>query len=61
MPATERDRLREYVSEFQELLRMNATKEQLRNGANGKHGINHIVEVFNMLPGEASAEFKIAP
>lgn len=55
-----RERLIAYASEFSALLRMGATKEQLLNGANGKHGLNHITEAFMMLPdGESSAQFKI--
>jgi hypothetical protein len=55
-----RDRLKEYTAEFVALLNMNATKAQLRNGANGKHGLNHLIEAFTMLPDEGqSAEFRI--
>lgn len=56
-----RDRLRDYANEFADLVRSGATKEQLRNGVNGKHGINHLVETFMMLPDGPSAEFKIKP
>lgn len=55
-----RDRLRECAAEFLDLCRTGATKDQLRNGANGKHGFNHLAELFMMLPDDGqSAEFKI--
>lgn len=53
------ERLKEYSSEFAELVRTGATKEMLRNGANGKHGLNHVIEVFMLLPDGPSAEFRI--
>ena len=56
-----RDRLRDYAAEFSDLVRSGATKDQLRNGANGKHGLNHLNEIFMMLPDGPSAEFKIKP
>ena len=56
-----RDKLRLYAAEFNDLVRSNATKEQLRNGANGKHGLNHLNEMFMMLPDGPSAEFRITP
>lgn len=60
MPVDIRERLKEYAAEFSELVRSGATKDMLRNGANGKHGINHLVEVFMMLPDDGqSAEFRI--
>lgn len=61
MPASDpRDRLRDYAAEFLDLVRTGATKAQMRNGANGKHGLNHVVEAFTMLPETGqSAEFKI--
>lgn len=60
MPADDaRERLREYVNEFSDLVRAGASKEQLRNGFRGKHGLNHINEVFMMLPDTSNAEFKI--
>ncbi len=60
MPAPDvREKLRNYANEFADLVRSGATKEQLRNGANGKHGINHLVETFMMLPDGPSAEFRI--
>ena len=31
----------------------------LLNGTNGKHGINHLIEIFQMLPDGPSAEFRI--
>lgn len=55
-----RERLRDYAAEFSDLVRSGATKEQLRNGANGKHGLNHLTEIFMMLPDGPSAEFKIS-
>ena len=58
-PNDVRERLKTYAAEFFDLVRTGATKEQLRNGANGKHGLNHINEVFMMLPDAPSAEFRI--
>ena len=58
--ASVRDRLKDYASEFSDLVRSGATKSQLRNGVNGKHGINHLVETFMMLPDDdKSGEFRI--
>ena len=54
-----RERLKDYAAEFSDLVRSGATKDQLRNGANGKHGINHLNELFMMLPEGPSAEFRI--
>ena len=54
-----RDRLKDYAVEFADLVRSGANKDQLRNGANGKHGLNHINEVFMLLPDGPSAEFRI--
>ena len=54
-----RERLRDYTAEFAALLSQNASKDQLRNGANGKHGLNHIVETFMMLPDGPGNEFRI--
>ena len=55
-----RERLRDYAAEFNDLVRSGASKEQLRNGTNGKHGLNHIIETFLMLPDDGqSAEFRI--
>jgi len=55
-----RERLREYVNEFSDLVRAGASKEQLRNGVGAKHGLNHINEVFMLLPEAGqSAEFRI--
>ena len=59
-PSDPRERLKDYAAEFLELARLGASKEQLRNGANGKHGLNHLNEVFMMLPDGPKAEFKIA-
>ena len=59
-PSDPRERLKEYAAEFSDLVRSGATKEQLRNGINGKHGINHLNEVFMMLPDSPNkAEFRI--
>ena len=59
-PSDPRERLKEYAAEFSDLVRSGATKEQLRNGINGKHGINHLNEVFMMLPESPNkAEFRI--
>lgn len=55
-----RERLKDYAAEFSDLVRSGATKDQLRNGVNGKHGLNHINELFMMLPeGPNKAEFRI--
>ncbi|MFA5897687.1 MAG: hypothetical protein WC829_01110 [Hyphomicrobium sp.] len=55
-----RERLKDYAAEFSDLARSGATKEQLRNGANGKHGINHLIEIFMMLQDDGqSGEFRI--
>lgn len=54
-----RERLKDYAVEFADLVRSGASKDQLRNGTNGKHGLNHLNEVFMMLPDGPSAEFKI--
>ena len=53
------ERLKDYAVEFADLVRSGATKDQLRNGTNGKHGLNHLIEVFLMLPDGPSAEFRI--
>ena len=54
-----RERLKDAAAEFSDLVRSGATKDQLRNGTNGKRGINHINELFMMLPDSPSAEFRI--
>ena len=55
-----RERLKDLAAEFSDLVRSGATKEQLLNGTNGKRGLNHINEVFMMLPeGPNKAEFRI--
>ena len=60
MPDTDpRERLKDYAVEFADLVRSGASKDQLRNGTNGKHGLNHLNEVFMMLPDGPTAEFKI--
>ena len=56
-----RDRLKDCAAELSDLIRSGATKEQILNGANGKHGLNHVIEIFQMLPDGPSAEFKIKP
>lgn len=56
-----RDKLKDAAAEFSDLVRSGATKEQLLNGANGKRGLNHLTELFMMLPSTGqSAEFKIS-
>ena len=56
-----RDKLKDYAAEFSDLVRSGASKDQLRNGVNGKHGLNHLNEMFMMLPDTGqSAEFKIS-
>ena len=58
-PQDPRDRLREYAAELADLARSGASKAQLLNGANGKHGLNAVNEVFMMLLDSPSAEFRI--
>lgn len=54
------ERLKEYSAEFADLVRAGANKDQLLNGANGKHGLNAVNEIFMMLPSTGqSAEFRI--
>ena len=56
-----RDKLKDAAAEFSDLVRSGASKEQLLNGANGKRGINHLNELYTMLPDTGqSAEFKIS-
>ena len=54
-----RERLKEYAAEFSDLVRSGATKDQMRSGTNGKHGLNHLNELFMMLPDSPSVEFRI--
>jgi hypothetical protein len=55
-----RERLKDCAAEFSDLVRSGATKQQLQNGANGKHGLNHLTELFMMLPDTGqSGEFKV--
>ena len=54
------ERLKDYSAEFADLVRAGASKDQLRNGTANKHGLNHINEVFMLLPDTGqSAEFRI--
>ena len=53
------ERLKDYAAEFSDLVRSGATKDQLRNGTNGKHGLNHLNEAFMMLPEGPIVEFRI--
>lgn len=53
------ERLRTYLGEFSTLVRLRAPKQQLLNGDGSRHGLNHIVETFQMLPEDSSAEFRI--
>ena len=55
-----RERLKDIAAEFNDLVRSGATKEQLLNGTNGKRGLNHLNEIFMLLPDKPSAEFRIA-
>ena len=55
-----RERLKDYAAEFNDLVRSGASKEQLLNGTNGKRGLNHLNEIFMMLPDSPSAEFRIS-
>ena len=60
MPPDVREKLKDYAAEFCDLVRSGASKDQLRNGANGKLGLNHLNELFMMLPDEGmTGEFKI--
>ena len=55
-----RERLKEVAAEFADLVRSGATKDQIRNGTNGKRGLNHVNELFMMLPESPNkAEFRI--
>ena len=56
-----RDKLKEVAAEFSDLVRSGASKQQLLNGTDKKRGLNHINELFMMLPDAPSAEFKIKP
>ena len=59
-PSDPRERLKEAAAEFSDLVRSGATKEQLRNGINGKRGLNHINELWMMLADSPNkAEFRI--
>ena len=54
------ERLKDISAEFAELVRAGANKDMLRNGANGKRGLNQLIEIFMMLPDTGqSAEFRI--
>ena len=54
------EKLKVYSAEFADLVRAGANKDQLLNGANGKHGLNAVNEIFMMLPSTGqSAEFRI--
>lgn len=56
-----RERLKQYAAEFSDLVRTGASKAQMRNGTNSKHGINHVIEAFMLLPEDGpSPEFKIS-
>ncbi len=61
MPAPDyRERLKDCAAEFSELVRSGATKAQLLGGTNGKRGLNHINELFMLLPEDGEkAEFRI--
>lgn len=59
-PIEVREKLKDVAAEFADLVRSGASKDQLRNGTNGKRGINHLNELFMMLPDTGqSAEFRI--
>jgi hypothetical protein len=55
------ERLRAYAGEFLALARSpSPEREALLNGSGGRHGLNHIVELVQMLPpGADTGEFKI--
>ena len=54
-----RERLKDYAVEFADLARSGASRDQLLNGDKGKHGLNHLNEVFQMITDGPSPEFKI--
>ena len=58
-PTKPRELFQTYASELYDLVRSGASKDQILNGANGKHGLNHINELIMMLPDGPSAEFRI--
>lgn len=55
------DRLRTYASEFLQLARgPTPERDALLNGEGSRHGLNHIMELVQMLPPAAdSGEFKV--
>jgi hypothetical protein len=60
MATDTRERLKDAAAEFCDLVRSGASKDQLLNGTNGKRGLNHVNELFQMLPESGkSAEFRI--
>ena len=59
-PVEIREKLKDISAEFADLVRSGATKQQLLNGTNSKRGINHLNEIFMMLPDSPSAEFRIS-
>ena len=53
-------RLAAYAGELQQLARLSADKQTLLNGDGTRHGLNHLNELWQMLPdGESSKEFRI--
>lgn len=54
-----RERLRDYAVEFAAMVTIGASKEELLNGSGTKHGLNHMTELWNMLPDSRSGEFKV--
>ena len=53
------ERLRLYTAEFSALLRSGVPRDLLLNGDGSRHGLNHINELFQMLPSSNKAEFRI--
>lgn len=49
-----------YANEFAQLARLGVDKQTLLNGDGNRHGLNHINELFQMLPDSGqSKEFGI--
>ena len=54
------DRMSTYATEFAQLARLGVDKQTLLNGDGNRHGLNHINELFQMLPDSGqSKEFGI--
>lgn len=53
------DRMKDYAAEFLTLLRAGADRRTLLNGDEKRHGLNHLNELFQMLPDNSASEFKV--